>query len=66
MSVLHEVFDRRNKKLKICMWNFCAFAVVYFIRLRNVFLYFSRNITEKHDYIHYLLFAFYMNKEGVL
>jgi len=48
------------------MWNFCAFAVVYFIRLRNVFLYFSRNTIEKHNYIHYLLFAFYMNKEGAL
>ena len=56
----------RNKMLKTCMWNFCAFAVVYFIRLRNVFLYFSRNTIEKHNYIHYLLFAFYMNKEGAL
>lgn len=66
MFVLLEDFDMRKKMLKICMWNFCAFAVVNFIRLKNVFLYFSRNTIEKHNCIHYLLFAFYMNKEGAL
>jgi hypothetical protein len=48
------------------MWDFCAFAVLYFIRLKDVFLYFSRSIVQKYDYIHYLLVALYMNKEGTL